>query len=74
MSDLSILRRHYIKNSTSQSIKIDTPLPCHSRMRKLYSICRELSFNILKKKRWQVCKEHDFERNIDGFKKTICRE
>jgi C4-type Zn-finger protein len=53
-------------------MKIDIPLPCPSCGGKMYSVNYETSFSILKKRSWQVCKECDFERNTDDFKKTIC--
>jgi len=53
-------------------MKIDIPLPCPSCGGKMYSVNYEASFSILKKRSWQVCKECDFERNTDDFKKMIC--
>ena len=72
MNDLSILRGPYNKNSLYHIMKIDIPLPCPSCGGKMYSDNFESSFSILKKRSWQVCKECDFERNTDEFKKTIC--
>jgi C4-type Zn-finger protein len=72
MNDLSILRGPYIKKNSKQNMKIDIPLPCPSCGGKMYSVNYEASFTILKKRSWQVCKECDFERNTDEFKKTIC--
>jgi hypothetical protein len=53
-------------------MKIDIPLPCPSCGGKMYSVSYEASFTILKKRSWQVCKECDFERNSEDFKKLIC--
>jgi len=72
MNDLSFLRGPYIKKYLKQNMKIDIPLPCPSCGGKMYSVNYESSFTILKKRSWQVCKECDFERNTDEFKKTIC--
>jgi C4-type Zn-finger protein len=54
------------------SMKIDIPLPCPSCGGKMYSVSYEASFTILKKRSWQVCKECDFERDSEDFKKSIC--
>ena len=50
-------------------MKIDISLPCPSCGGKMYSVNYESSCIILKK---EVCKECDFERGTDEFKKTIC--
>ncbi|CAD6518032.1 conserved hypothetical protein [metagenome] len=36
------------------------------------SISYETALSILKKRSWQVCKECNFERNSEDFKKSIC--
>jgi len=53
-------------------MKIDIPLPCPKCGGKMYSVSYDSSFSILKKRSWQGCKECDFERNSEEFKKTIC--
>jgi hypothetical protein len=56
-------------------MKIDIPIPCPSCGGKMYSVCSvcyESSFSLLKKRSWQVCKECNFERNSEDFKKSIC--
>jgi len=53
-------------------MKIDIPIPCPSCGGKMYSISYESAFSLLKSRSWQVCKECNFERNSDEFKKSIC--
>ena len=53
-------------------MKIDIPLSCPSCGGKMYSVSYESTLSLLKKRSWQVCKECDFERESDEFKKTIC--
>ena len=72
MNDLSILRGSYIKNFPNQIMNINIPLSCPSCGGKMYSVNYEASFSFLKKRSWQVCKECDYERNTEDFKKTIC--
>ena len=53
-------------------MKIDIPIPCPSCGGKMYSVSYEPALRLLKKRSWQVCKECNFERNVDEYKKTIC--
>jgi len=53
-------------------MKIDIPLPCPSCGGKMYSICYDSAFSILKKRSWQLCKECNFQRDSEDFKKSIC--
>jgi len=53
-------------------MKIDIPIPCPSCGGKMYSISYESAFSLLKSRSWQVCKECNFERNSEDFKKSIC--
>ncbi len=53
-------------------MKIDIPLPCPSCGGKMYSVSYEPTLSFLKNRSWQVCKECNFERNSDDFKKSIC--
>ncbi|MBS3925814.1 MAG: hypothetical protein KGZ34_03880 [Nitrosarchaeum sp.] len=53
-------------------MKIDIPLQCPSCGGKMYSVSYDASFSILKKRSWQVCKECNFERDSESFKKAIC--
>jgi C4-type Zn-finger protein len=72
MNDLSVLRAAFIKNSITQNMEIEIPLACPKCQGRLYSVSYETSFNILKKRSWQVCKDCNYERNTDDFKKSIC--
>jgi hypothetical protein len=72
MDDLSVLRVPYNQKSSIQSMEIDIPLPCPSCGGKMYSVSYEASLSILKKRSWQVCKECDFERSSEDFKKAMC--
>ncbi|HJJ23125.1 MAG TPA: hypothetical protein OQH54_05350 [Nitrosopumilus sp.] len=53
-------------------MQIDIPLSCPSCGGKMYSVSYESVFSVLKKRSWQVCKECNFERNSEDFKKSIC--
>jgi len=61
-----------IKKAITSSMKIDIPLQCPSCGGKMYSVSYDASFSILKKRSWQVCKECNFERDSESFKKAIC--
>jgi C4-type Zn-finger protein len=52
-------------------IQIDIPLSCPSCGGKMYSVSYESVLPDLKKRSWQVCKECNFERNSEDFKKSI---
>jgi len=52
-------------------MRIDIPIPCPSCGGRMYSVNYEPFLPVLRKRSWQVCKECDFERNIDDFKKSI---
>jgi|TARA_B100001105_G_scaffold30042_1_gene21072 hypothetical protein len=53
-------------------MKIDIPLSCPICDGKMYSINYESFLTVLKKRSWQVCKECNFERDTEEFKKSIC--
>ena len=53
-------------------MQINIPIPCPVCGGKMYSVNYETSLKILKSRSWQVCKECNFERLTDDFKKTIC--
>ncbi len=53
-------------------MKIDIHLSRSKCGGKMYSISYESTFSILNKRSWQVCKECNFERNTEDFKKSIC--
>ena len=53
-------------------MQIDIPLSCPSCGGKMYSVSYESVLPALKKRSWQVCKECNFERNSEDFKKSIC--
>ncbi len=53
-------------------MKIDILLACPSCGGKMYSVSYESVFSILNKRSWQVCKECNFERNTEDFKKSLC--
>ena len=53
-------------------MKIDIPLSCPVCSGKMYSISYEPFLAVLKNRSWQVCKECNFERNTEEFKKSIC--
>ena len=72
MNNLSVLRVPFIQNLPKQFMKIDIPIPCPSCGGKMYSVSYEPALRLLKKRSWQVCKECNFERNVDEYKKTIC--
>ena len=72
MNDLSVLRVPYNQKNISSINENRIPLPCPSCGGKMYSVSYEASFTILKKRSWQVCKECDFERDSEDFKKSIC--
>ncbi|HSA76531.1 MAG TPA: hypothetical protein VLE02_03210, partial [Nitrosarchaeum sp.] len=61
-----------IKKVILSLMKIDIPLQCPSCGGKMYSVSYDASFSILKKRSWQVCKECNFERDSESFKKAIC--
>ena len=52
-------------------MQIDIPLSCPSCGGKMYSVSYESVLPDLKKRSWQVCKECNFERNSEDFKKSI---
>lgn len=72
MNDLSVLRLPYNQKHCKHIMQIDIPLPCPICGGKMYSIRYETTLSILKKRCWQVCKECDFERDSEEFKKSIC--
>ncbi|MDH3191812.1 MAG: hypothetical protein OEM18_03905 [Nitrosopumilus sp.] len=72
MDNLSVLRLVYNQKYSMDGMQIDIPLPCPSCGGKMYSVSYETSLSILKKRIWHVCKECDFERNSEDFKKSIC--
>ncbi len=53
-------------------MKIDIPLPCPKCNGKMYSVSYDATLSILKNRSWQICKECNFERNTEEFKKSIC--
>jgi len=53
-------------------MKIDIPLPCPKCNGKMYSVNYEVTLSILKNRSWQICKECNFERSTEEFKKSIC--
>lgn len=53
-------------------MKIDIPLSCPSCGGKMYSVRYAAPLKILKERSWHVCKECDFERSAEDFKKAIC--
>jgi len=53
-------------------MQIDIPLPCPLCDGKMYSVSYDTSLPALKKRSWQVCKECNFERDSEDFKKSIC--
>lgn len=72
MDDLSVLRVPYNQKSFNYNMQIDIPLSCPSCGGKMYSVSYETTLSILKKRSWQVCKECNFQRNSEDFKKSIC--
>ena len=52
-------------------MQIDIPSSCPSCGGKMYSVSYESVLPDLKKRSWQVCKECNFERNSEDFKKSI---
>ena len=50
-------------------MKIDIPLPCPICGGSMYSINHKSFLTVLKKRSWQVCKECNFERDSEEFKK-----
>ena len=53
-------------------MQIDIPLSCPSCGGKMYSVSYESALPVLKKRSWQVCRECNFERDSEDFKKSIC--
>ena len=53
-------------------MKIDIPLPCPKCDGKMDSVNYEVTLSILKNRSWQICKECNFERSTEEFKKSIC--
>jgi len=72
MNNLSVLRASYIQNFDSYFMKIDIPIPCPRCGGKMYSVGYHSSLRILKSRTWQVCKNCNFERDTEDFKKTLC--
>ncbi len=72
MDKLSVLREYYIQNLSNYFMKIDIPIPCPSCGGKMYSVGYDTTLKLLKNRTWQVCKECNFERTTDEFKKSIC--
>lgn len=72
MNNLSVLRAPYNQKCGKYNMKIDIPIPCPSCGGKMYSVSYDSTLSILKKRSWQVCKECNFERNSEDFKKSIC--
>ena len=52
-------------------MKIDIPLPCPKCAGKMYSVSYDVTLSILKNRSWQICKECNFERNTEEFKKSM---
>lgn len=55
-------------------MKIDIPLSCPKCGGRMYSVSHDTVLPLLKRRTWQVCKECNFERSSDDFKKSICYE
>jgi len=72
MDKLSVLRASYIQNLSNYFMKIDIPIPCPNCGGKMYSVGYDTTLKLLKNRTWQVCKECNFERTTDEFKKSIC--
>lgn len=51
--------------------KINIPLPCPKCGGRLYSTTYKASWNILKRRVWHVCKDCDYEREVDDFKNQL---
>jgi len=69
MYNLSVLRAPYIQNFGSNLMKIDIPLLCPKCGGKMYSTGYQ--WFILKSRTWHVCKNCNFERDTEDFKKTL---
>ena len=47
------------------------PISCPKCNGKMIAMRYESAFNFLKERSWQVCKECNFERTADDFKKSL---
>jgi C4-type Zn-finger protein len=47
------------------------PISCPKCNGKMIATRYELVFNFLKERSWQVCKECNFQRTADDFKKSL---
>lgn len=53
-------------------MKIDIPLSCPKCGGRMYSIGYEATLKILRPRIWHVCKQCEFSRDVEDFKRTIC--
>ena len=51
---------------------IGIPLECPVCGGKLYAVSYEVLLNVLKKRSWHVCRNCNYEREAEEFKKEIC--
>lgn len=47
------------------------PIPCPKCGGKMNVIRYDAALNFLKQRSWHVCRECDYQRNIDDFKKAL---
>ncbi len=47
------------------------PIPCPKCGGKMNIIRYDAALNFLKQRSWYVCRECDYQRNIDDFKKAL---
>ena len=72
MNHLSVLRFPYNQKLYNKNMQIDIPLDCPSCGGKMYSTKYETTISVLKQRSWHVCKDCNFEREIEDFKNSIC--
>ena len=52
-------------------MKHDIPIPCPRCSGKMYAITYDVIIRVLKPRSWQVCKNCDYSRDADDFKKEL---
>jgi len=50
---------------------VNIPLPCPECGGRMYSVGYQATIKILKNRTWHVCKECDFERDTEDFKRAL---
>ena len=58
----------------NRELKIDIPIPCPNCGGKMYSTSHDSILPILKRRSWHVCKECNYEQDVEKFKNSICCE